>query len=37
MTNTHFKVEEIFADITSKESFFPEQLDKLNKFLAKLL
>ena len=35
MKNTHFKVEEVFGDVISKDNFSQEQITKLNKFLAK--
>ena len=35
MKNTSFKVEDIFGDVTSKDSISLEQKTKLNKFLAK--
>ena len=37
MKNTHFKVEEDFGDVISKDNFTPEQITKLNNFLAKIL
>ena len=35
--NTSFKVEDIFCDVISKGFISPEQITKLNNFLAKLL
>ena len=37
MKNTSFKVEDIFGDVISNDSFSPEQITKLNNFLAKLM
>ena len=37
MDSTKFKVEDIFCDIISKDSISPEQLTKLNNFLAKIM
>ena len=37
MKNTQFKVEDVFSDIISKDSISPEQITKLNKFLAKIM
>ena len=37
MKNTSFKVEDIFGDIISKDSISPEQITKLNNFLAKIM
>ena len=37
MDSTKFKVEDIFGDVISKDSFSPEQITKLNKFLAKIM
>ena len=37
MDSTKFKVEDIFGDIVSKGSISPEQITKLNKFLAKIM
>ena len=37
MKNTQFKVEDIFGDVISKDSISPEQITKLNNFLAKIL
>ena len=37
MNSTKFKVEDIFGDIISKDSISPEQITKLNSFLAKIM
>ena len=37
MKNTQFKVENIFGDVISKDSISPEQITKLNNFLAKMM
>ena len=37
MKNTQFKVEDIFGDVISKHSISPEQITKLNSFLAKIM
>ena len=37
MISTKFKVEDIFGDVISKDSISPEQITKLNNFLAKIL
>ena len=37
MKITQFKVEDVFGDILSKDSYSPEQTTKLNDFLAKIL
>ena len=37
MKNTQFKVEDVFGDVISKDNSSPEQITKLNKFLAKIL
>ena len=37
MDSTKFKVEDIFSDVISKDSLSPEQITKLNNFLAKIL
>ena len=37
MRNTSFKVEDIFGDVISKDSISPEQITKLNNFLAKIM
>ena len=34
MKNTSFKVEDVFGDVISKDSSSPEQITKLNNFLA---
>ena len=36
MKNTEFKVEDVFADVISKDNFSQEQITKLNNFLAKI-
>ena len=36
MKNTQFKVEDVFADVISKDNFSQEQITKPNNFLAKL-
>ena len=36
MNSTKFKVEDIFGDVISKDSISPEQITKLNIFLAKI-
>ena len=35
--STKFKVEDIFGDVNSKDSISPEQITKLNNFLAKIM
>ena len=35
MKKTSFKVEDVFADVTSKDSFSQDQITKLNIFLAR--
>ena len=35
MDSTKFKVEDIFGDAIGKDSISPEQITKLNNFLAK--
>ena len=35
MNSTKVKVEDIFGDVISKNSVSPEQITKLNNFLAK--
>ena len=35
--STKFKVEDIFGDVISKDSISPEQITKLNNFLAKIM
>ena len=37
MNSTKFKVEAIFGDVVSKDSISPEQITKLNNFLAKIM
>ena len=37
MNSTKFRVEDIFGDIISKDSISPEQITKLNNFLAKIM
>ena len=37
MNSTKFKVEDIIGEIISTESISPEQITKLNKFLAKIM
>ena len=37
MDSTKFKVEDIFGDVISKDSDSPEQITKLNNFLAKIM
>ena len=37
MISTKFKLEDIFGDVISKDSISPEQITKLNNFLAKIL
>ena len=37
MKKTQFKVENVFDDVTSKDSISTEQITKLNNFLAKLM
>ena len=37
MKNTSFKVEDVFGDVISKDSISPEQITKLNNFLAKVM
>ena len=37
MRNTQIKVEDVFGDIISKDSISPEQITKLNNFLAKIM
>ena len=36
MTNTSFKVEDVFGDLISKDKFSQEQITKLNVFLTKI-
>ena len=37
MDSTKLKVEDIFGEVISKDSISPEQITKLNTFLAKIL
>ena len=37
MTNTQFKVEDVFGDVISNDNFSQEQITKLNNFLAKVM
>ena len=37
MLNTEFKVQDIFGDVISEDSISPEQITKLNNFLAKMM
>ena len=37
MDSTKFKVEDIFGDVISKDCISPEQITKLNNFLAKIM
>ena len=37
MTSTQFKVEDVFGDVISKDSILPEQITKLDNFLAKIM
>ena len=37
MKNTSFKVEDVFNDIINKDTISPEQITKLNNFLAKIM
>ena len=37
MNSTKCKVEDIFDDVISKDSFSSEQITKLNNFLAKIM
>ena len=37
MDSIEFKVEEIFGDVIIKDSISPEQITKLNNFLAKIM
>ena len=37
MNSTKYKVEDIFGDVISKDSISPEQITKLNNFLAKIM
>ena len=35
MKNTQFKVEDVFGDVISKDTFSQEQITKLNSFFSK--
>ena len=37
MKNTSFRVEDIFTDVLNKDTVSPEQITKLNNFLAKIM
>ena len=37
MNSTKLKVEDVFGEIVSKDSISPEQITKLNNFLAKIM
>ena len=37
MKNNQFKVEDVFGDVISKDTISPEQITKLNNFLAKIM
>ena len=37
MKNTSFRVEDVFGDVISKDGISPEQIRKLNNFLAKIM
>ena len=37
MKNTQFRVEDVFANVKGKDSISPEQITKLNNFLAKIM
>ena len=37
MKNTAFRVEDVFNDIIHKDTISPEQITKLNNFLAKMM
>ena len=37
MKNTSFTVEELFGNVISKDSISPDQITKLNNFLAKIM
>ena len=37
MDSTKFRVEDVFGDVISKDSISPEQITKLNNFLAKVM
>ena len=35
--NTQFRIEDVFTDVISKDTISPEQITKLNNFLAKMM
>ena len=37
MKSTQFKVEDVFTDVISKDSISPEQITKVNNFLAEIM
>ena len=37
MKNTSFKVEDVFENVIVTDSILPEQITKLNNFLAKIM
>ena len=37
MNSTKIRVEDIFGDVISKDTISPEQIRKLNNFLAKMM
>ena len=37
MNSTKFRGEDIFGDVISKDTISPEQITKLNNFLAKMM
>ena len=37
MNSTKIRVEDIFGDVISKDTISPEQITKLNNFLAKMM
>ena len=37
MSIAQFKVQDVFGDVIGKNSISPEQITKLNNFLAKIL
>ena len=37
MKNTSFKVEDVFADVINKDTISPEQIQKFNDFLTKIM
>ena len=37
LKKTQFRVEDVFGDILGKESISPEQITKLNNFLARMM